>query len=305
MVKPDSLEAATLLAKSLAGRNLRWGFRGVASASWQLVPSIERLSAGHGTFNNSLFYREKSILREFKRRAHHYIPNAPELNENLEWLALLQHHGGPTRLLDFTWSFYVALYFAIRDAKNSHQNQKEAAIWAVDMAMLRKRISEKEGEPTEPAIRETIWKQHHEIAERSLESMTGNKPMVVIVEPFRMNERLSIQQGFFLCPCDHRLNFMTNLLSTFFGEGEVANLSQKLLAMDAETFSMRSPTVRSDVPPRGTSIIKIVVPPYHHVDAMSELRRMNITDATLFPGLDGFARSLALRLWPSEPWLDE
>jgi hypothetical protein len=54
---------------------------------------------------------ESGLLRRFKRQAHHYISNPPEENDPLEWLALMQHYGAPTRLLDWTYSFFVALYF--------------------------------------------------------------------------------------------------------------------------------------------------------------------------------------------------
>jgi hypothetical protein len=43
-------------------------------------------------------------------------------------------------------------------------------------------------------------------------------------------------------------------------------------------------------------IMKIVLPETCHGTALSDLRNMNITPATLFPGLDGFARSLGLLL---------
>src|SRR5438093_2893211 len=36
----------------------------------------------------------------------------------LEWLALMQHYGAPTRLLDFTYSFWIALFFAFEEAEN-------------------------------------------------------------------------------------------------------------------------------------------------------------------------------------------
>ena len=60
--------------------------------------------------------REVAIVREFMRRAHHYLPDVPRDDNWLEWLALMQHHGAPTRLLDWTYSPSVAVHFALSHA---------------------------------------------------------------------------------------------------------------------------------------------------------------------------------------------
>lgn len=87
-----------------------WIFRGDADSSYNLQPGIERAAIG------SLEWPGLEVLvsAEFKRRARahteaHLIPD-----DELTWLALMQHYTIPTRLLDFTYSPYVALYFAVR-----------------------------------------------------------------------------------------------------------------------------------------------------------------------------------------------
>jgi hypothetical protein len=261
------------------------------------MPSIQRLSVDQGTFESDLHQRELTILEEFKRRAHHYVIDPPALEQDLEWLTLLQHHGGATRLLDFTWSFYVAMYFAIRDSKNAPGSKKDAAIWAIDTAVLRRKVSTLVEQPTENRPLETIWKQHHKLAEEYLLGKAALRKLVVIVEPFKMNERLTIQQGFLLFPCDYAADFETNLATTL--EIPPADLSG-IANYEPVTFTARTHEQVGDFLPSGTALVKIIVSSSYFETAMSELRRMNVTDASLFPGLDGFARSLNLRLWPSE-----
>ena len=80
---------------------------------------------------------EEAVLLEFQRGAHRYHAVTPALDQIVEWLALMQHHGAPTRLLDWTRSPYVALYFAMQG-----QSEGEAAVWAVDLKWFEQRSNE-------------------------------------------------------------------------------------------------------------------------------------------------------------------
>ncbi|MDO9387249.1 MAG: FRG domain-containing protein [Thiobacillus sp.] len=87
-----------------------WLFRGQASTRWPLQAGIDRepfQSLHKGTGRVDL---ERKLLSEFKHRALPFIEREPK--NDWEWLALAQHHGLPTRLLDWTANPLVALFFA-------------------------------------------------------------------------------------------------------------------------------------------------------------------------------------------------
>ncbi|MCH8854198.1 MAG: FRG domain-containing protein, partial [Planctomycetes bacterium] len=121
---PDLL----MLVEGLYGQSFY--FRGQLDASWPLSTSIER------EYDDVMRLREESrILDEFKRRAHVHLDTVPDANDPLEWLAILQHHGAPTRLLDFTKNVYIAAFFAV--AYRREERQTDAALWAVNSGVLK------------------------------------------------------------------------------------------------------------------------------------------------------------------------
>src|SRR5947199_119509 len=90
-----------------------WIFRGQRDSTWHLQPSLERTIGRFGLGLAQGSRLEGGLLRRFQRHAQHYLPEVPDDRNFMEWLALMQHYGAPTRLLDWTHSFFVAAFFAL------------------------------------------------------------------------------------------------------------------------------------------------------------------------------------------------
>ena len=103
-----------------------WLYRGQRDASWVLQTSLERCCDRQRFLPDQRVVIENELSREFRRGYHQYASHVPGVGALLEWLSLMQHHGAPTRLLDFTYSIYVAAYFALEEASG------ESAVWAID-----------------------------------------------------------------------------------------------------------------------------------------------------------------------------
>ena len=106
-----------------------WAFRGQNTLAFPAT-SLERHCNNIGLTGEKVLDLEVKLIRDFARRYHLYGGSTPPPKGNtLEWLALLQHHGTPTRLTDFTYSFFIAAYFAVENA------DEDSTIWAVNTSL--------------------------------------------------------------------------------------------------------------------------------------------------------------------------
>jgi hypothetical protein len=212
---------------------------------------------------------EEDLEQQFQRRAHLYVPQIPSELPHLEWMALMRHYGAPARLLDFTRSPYVAAFFACQGLPSpSSQNPDGfSAIWAIDAGQLNSAARRGTKEPL----------VGYDTTFDNLALTTDRPALVIATEPFRMNERLTNQQGLFLC---------TNALAYPF------ETSLKYMLWKADHYD-RYKICKN-------RIAKLVIHPDARPKVIRELFRMNISWATLMPGLGGFAQSLGTNLWSAE-----
>ena len=170
----------------------------------------------------------------------------------------MQHHGAPTRLLDFSWSPFVAAFFALEHAS------ADAAVWAVLPPGLNTRPN-RTLRPSQTITGDEIGPWVEGAYEKHL--LPNELRMAVIGEPHNMNQRLLAQGGTFVMP------------------GVLHEPIEVIVPSD--------------------SVVKFVLAADKMRDAaMTELYAMNINNATLFPGLDGLARSLCYELehhWAFNP----
>jgi 8-oxo-dGTP pyrophosphatase MutT (NUDIX family) len=108
-------------------RNL---FRGLPDSSYRLVTSLQRLGGDYARI-------EKYMLRNFLK----YAPREVAEKESVwHWLSIAQHHGLPTRLLDWTNSPLAALHFVTRD---TDRFGADGVVWAVDFHEVRKLLPQR------------------------------------------------------------------------------------------------------------------------------------------------------------------
>lgn len=252
-------------------------YRGQSNSKWTLSSSLERaINKYSPDIFGFLFLGNKEywMLHEFKRKYPLYSNNLPDKNDKFEWLSILQHYGAPTRLLDFTHSIYIAAYFA------ACESNEDCSIYCINLISLRKKALEKfDLNFPKNSLKDTWNRKFIEIANITIDNLPNSEStgFVLPIVPERTTHRLSFQQGLFLMPQNSNQSFMDNLKCTFKDH-------------DDSTFE-NMPVNEIENPQEKYDVIKIIIPAKLTTEISRELFKMNITAETLFPGLDGLAKS--------------
>lgn len=243
-------------AKAIADSpsEMRW-FRGVSVSSHGLVPSLYR----HPKIKASteLLALERQFLTRFRERAQPMV-GRPLPEDRLEMLFLMQHHGMPTRLLDWSENAFVALFFALSNAKKDVDGNSigVSCVWVLKPILWNKSVQAHINYSGEPfSVGDSrLTNGYVEIGDGAA---LMHKP--VAVYGVHNSPRIVSQRGVF----------------TLFGSA---------------TESMHDMYAVGDF--EQDALQKIEIRGKHQDVVFRELTAAGILDSTVYPDLDGLAREL-------------
>jgi len=228
-----------------------FAFRGQGVLTEPLSSGLLRLAAGRGNVGRL----EVHLLRNFRK----YAYGQAGTDSTWHWLALGQHRGLPTRLLDWTYSPFVALHFATADLSLMNQ---DGVVWAIDFVRANRflpariqKILQAEGSDTV-----TVDMLAPFASLREFDSLAAD-PFVLFLEPPSIDPRIVNQFALFSL--------------------------------------MSSPTATLDGWLRTHHHLarRVVIPARLKWEIRDKLDQANINERVLFPGLDGLSRWLTRYYW--------
>ncbi len=230
-----------------------YAFRGTDDAAYPLMTSITRLG---GDIENL----ERHLLRNFRKYAQWDVVEKDDL---WYWLSVAKHHGLPTRLLDWTFSPFVAMHFATSDME---RYGADAAIWVVDYVKVHKLLPKKLTAALEEEGSNTL----------TVEMLSG---VVGTLED---------------------LNQMQS--EDFLGFLEPPSIDERIVNQYALLSIMADPKTRLDEWLEGRPHLwkKVVIPAELKWEIRDKLDQANVTERVLFPGLDGLSRWLRRHYTPKQ-----
>lgn len=228
-----------------------YAFRGVQHATHSLDTTLQRMGGDYAQM-------EKHLLRNFRKYAHQ---NEVEADSVWNWLSLAKHHGLPNRLLDWSFSPFVALHFATADPERF---DLDGAVWAVNYIAVHHHLPQ----PLQIALHEegsdVFTADMLAGIAGSLEELDrlAQEDFVVFFEPPSIDDRIVNQFALFSLISNPR-----------------ARLNDWL---------EEHPEVCR----------KIILPAEIKWEVRDKLDQANITERVLFPGLDGLSSWLKRQYSP-------
>jgi len=235
-------------------------YRGHANAAWLLQSSLERVLGSKWSSIESRKF-EKYSLEQFQAKFHLYDSENITPDSKLGWLSVMQHYGVPTRMVDFTESPYVALYFALEAYQPA--SKLDLAVFALDYsAFMEASISHIRTKDNSFAYtRETLHPMQDKVFEEVVDRFSYD--ITWITEPGRHNERLDRQGGCFVVSGN--------------GDKRISEIIELPIYSSCE-------------------FIKFTIDASLYTFVFALLRKMNVTSKSLYGDLDGLARAIRMAM---------
>ncbi len=223
-------------------------YRGVGDSSYDLITKLQRVC----DHNISL---EKSIIRSFIKYGHLELSNTKSIFQKL---ALGQHYGLPTRLLDWSYSPLVAAHFATIDLE---KYDTDGAIYAINLEEANKLIPKKLKDFLDKHKTQTFTVEDLDFHFKNLEELENleKDPFFIFFEPVSQIERITNQYALF------------------------------------SMVSKADVTLSSLLPEDSNVFYKIIIPKEVKLEIRDKLDYINISERFIFPGLDGICSWITRR----------
>lgn len=228
-------------------------FRGLSDENYKLKTSLMRLGGPYAKM-------EKHLLRNFRKYAIHEVIQKDNL---WTWLAVAQHYGLPTRLLDWTYSPLVATHFA---TSNIEKFDKNGIIWYVD-----------------------VVKTHTLLPEPLKSELIDEGSFTFTIE--------------MLAKYAKSLNEFDNLTpDAFLLFFEPPSLDNRIINQSALFSVISNPEISTDkwLVRHKNLFHKIIIPASLKWEIRDNLDKGNISERVLFPGLEGLTRWLKRYYYPKD-----
>ncbi|GHO63414.1 hypothetical protein KSC_023060 [Ktedonobacter sp. SOSP1-52] len=237
-------------------------FRGLTNAKFRLLTTLQRMGGPYETL-------EPQLLKNFRKYAYDMVVSTnPGLvlsstgNSIWNWLIMGRHHGLPSRLLDWTYSPYIALHFATEDVQYEHP-PVDGVIWCVDYTKAHKLLPDQLQTILRASISDVF----------TVDMLTQ---VAANLDEFRVSRTRGMQASDFIM---------------FF---EPPSLHARVINQFSLLSVMTSSTTILDewLEEHAELCYKIVLPAKIKWELRDKLDQANINERILYPGLDGLCRWL-------------
>lgn len=236
-----------------------YAYRGISDASYELANGLSRLGKPYSKI-------EENLLKQFQKYAHLHIA---ERDTEWHWLSIAQHHGLPTRLLDWTYSPPIALHFATNELE---KYDTDGCIWKVNYSEVHDLLPRQQA-----TILEELGAKIFSI-DALVESISDLKSLSELGKP-------------------------DNEVAVFF---EPPAIDKRIINQFAYFSAMSDPFMKMDewletkyVSKRVTAK-KIIIPKELKWEVRDKLDQSNINERVLMPDLDGLSAWLKRHYTPRE-----